>query len=600
MQNLVSRFAVVAALFAIPLHAQERRVPTQPTVTVTAARRAQTVDDTLAHATVIDRAEIEASQARDLLELLRRQAGIDLARNGGPGQATSVFVRGTNSNHVLVLIDGVRVASSNLGSFDFAHLPLAQIDRIEIVRGPRAAWWGSDAIGGVIQIFTRSDKGLAAALRGGSLGHGEAHTAFGSGTSDAGFAATAGIIDIDGISAQLPGSFGYDPDEDGYRNRHVSLRGALPLGERQLRAALLATDSDVEFDQGESSVRTVSGGASLDGPLGDRWHYTAAMGHARDRLETPAFFSRFASRRTSFDWQASTDQPAWGEFVLGAHWQHEHGASIDTSIDDPAYARSRRNAALFATWARDFDAQRLEAALRHDDNSQFGGHTTAQLAWGWRLGDRTRLYASWGEGFRAPNFSELYFPGFGGDFAGNPDLDPESSRSVEAGVVFAPASVHSLRLDVWRTRVDGLVAFAGPSFSAINIREATIDGAELTHDWRGAAWRTRFTATWQEPRDAATGLDLPRRPRRKASAEVGYRFNSGVDLAISGEASSERRDPFGALGGYALVHATLDWPLNARWRVQLRGDNLADRDYQLAAGFGQAGRTWLATLSYVP
>ncbi len=592
--------AVIAAIFATQLHAQETRVPTQPTVTVTAARRAQTADDTLAHATVIDRAEIEASQARDLLELLRRQAGIDLARNGGPGQATSVFVRGTNSNHVLVLIDGVRVASSNLGSFDFAHLPLAQIDRIEIVRGPRAAWWGSDAIGGVVQIFSRRAEGASAALRGGSLGHAEAHAAYGSGSADADFAATAGIIDIDGISAQLPGSFGFDPDEDGYRNRHVSMRGRVALGQHNLRGAVLATDSDVEFDQGESAVRTVSGGASLGGPLGTKWRYDAALGYAGDRLDTPAFFSRFASRRTSLDWQASTDRSALGEFVLGAQWQREDGESVDTFAGEAAYDRSRRNAALFATWARDFDAQRLEAALRHDDNSQFGGHTTAQLAWGWRIGSRTRLYASWGEGFRAPNFTELYFPGFGGEFAGNPDLDPESSHSLEAGVVFAAAAGHSLRFDVWRTRIDGLVAFAGPRFSAVNIREARIEGAEFAHDWRGSAWRTRFTATWQDPRDAATGLQLPRRPQRKAAAEVGYRFDNGVDVALSGEASGERRDPFGTLGGYALVHATVDWPLNPRWRLQLRGDNLADRDYQLASGFGQPGRTWLATLAYAP
>ncbi len=600
MKAPASRLAVVAALFAMPLHAQEIRVPTQPTVTVTAARRAQTVDDTLAHATVIDRAEIEASQARDLLELLRRQAGIDLARNGGPGQATSVFVRGTNSNHVLVLIDGVRVASSNLGSFDFAHLPLAQIDRIEIVRGPRAAWWGSDAIGGVIHIFTRRAEGASAALRGGSLGHAEAHAAYGSGSADSDFAVTAGIIDIDGISAQLPGSFGFDPDEDGYRNRHLSMRGRYAFGQHNLRAAVLATDSDVEFDQGESAVRTLSGGASLGGPLGTDWHYDAALGYAGDRLDTPAFFSRFESHRTSLDWQASTDRSALGEFVLGAQWQRERGESVDTFAGETAYGRSRRNTALFATWARDFNTQRLEAALRHDDNSQFGGHTTAQLAWGWRMGDRTRLYASWGEGFRAPNFSELYFPGFGGEFAGNPDLDPESSRSLEAGLVFAAAPGHSLRFDVWRTRIDGLVAFAGPGFSAINIREASIDGAEFTHDWRGPAWRTRVTATWQDPRDAATGLQLPRRPQRKASAEIGYRFGNGVDVAISGEAAGERRDPFGALDGYGLLHATVDWPLNARWRLQLRGDNLADRDYQLASGFGQPGRTWLATLAYAP
>ena len=600
MKIVGSKFAALAAIALAPLRAQEIPPAEQATVTVTAVRRAQTVDDTLAHATVIERAEIESTQARDLLELLRRHASVDLSRTGGPGQSTSLFLRGTNSNQVLVLIDGVRVASSNQGSFDFAHLPLAQVERIEIVRGPRAAWWGSDAIGGVIQIFTRTPAGAAAAIRGGSLGHAEAHVAYGVGNTEAGLGITAGVIDIDGISAQLPGSFGFDPDLDGYRNRHLSLRGARSFGEQRLGGSVIATDSDVDFDQGESAVRTLSGGVSLGGPLSATWEHFATIGHACDQLDTPAFFSRFRSRRTSVDWQASTDHATIGQFVLGTQWQREGGQSIDTFADEAAYDRSRRNSALFATWARDFGAQRLEAAVRHDDNSQFGGHTTTQLAWGWRTSERTRVYASWGEGFRAPNFSELYFPGFGGDFAGNPDLDPETSRSLEAGMRFAPAAGHTIRADAWRTRIDDLVAFAGPRFSAINIRAAAIDGFELVYGWQGAAWRTRFAATWQDPRDESTGLDLPRRPHRKASGEVGYRFDGGVQIAIASESASERRDPFGELGGYTLLHATLDWPLSERWRLQIRGDNLTDRAYQLAAGFGQPERTWLATLAYAP
>ncbi len=571
----------------------------QPTIVVTAARRAQTTDDTLAHATVIDREDIESSQARDLLELLRSRAGVDLARSGGPGQSTSLFLRGTNSNHVLVLIDGVRVASSNLGSFDFAHLPLAQVERIEIVRGPRAAWWGSDAIGGVIQIFTRNPVGTAAALRGGSLGHAEAHAAFGSAGADARFGVTAGLIDIDGISAQLPGSFGFDPDADGYRNRHLSLRGGHSAGSQQLGATILATDSDVEFDQGVSAVRTLSGGASIEGPLRNAWRHAGSVSYALDRLETPAFFTLFRSGRTAVDWQATADSPGLGEIVVGAQWLREEGESFDTFASSAAYDRSRRNVGLFATWARDFSTQRLEGAVRRDDNSQFGGRTTAQVAWGWRIGERARVYASWGQGFRAPNFSELYFPGFGGDFAGNPDLEPESSRSLETGVVFTPGSGHELRLDAWRTRIDDLVAFQGPNFSAINIRKAEIDGVEAAYEWRGQAWRTRFDATWQDPRDGTTGLDLPRRPRRKAAGEVGYDFGKGVSLAVAGEVIGDRRDPFGPLPGYALLHASIAWRLNARWSLEVRGDNLTDRDYQLAAGFGQPGRTLLATLRYV-
>ncbi len=604
MNRRLSFFCVAALVAALlsPLAAAASRVREQPAVLVTANRRVESIDDTLAHATLIERAEIESTGARDVLELLRRFAGVELARSGGPGQSTSVFLRGTNSNHVLVLIDGVRVASANQGSFDFAHLPLAQIERIEIVRGPRAAWWGSDAIGGVIQIFTRVPEGVTAAVRAGSLGHTEAHAAVGGnrGPEGASFGATAGVIDIDGISAQLPGGFAFDPDRDGYRNRHVSLRGAMPLGSQRLGASLLVTDSDVEFDQGTSAIETASGGVTLAGAVGSNWQQNLVLGYARDRLETPDFFSLFRSSRSSLDWQIARPFTAGGELVLGAQWLRESGESIDTFGGSADFDRSRRNAAAFATYAQDFGRQRIEVAVRHDDNSQFDGHTTAQAAYGIGLSESVRLYGSWGQGFRAPNFNELYSPGFGGDFAGNPSLAPESSRSVEAGLVWQLQPAQRLRVDAWRTRIEDLVAFSGPRFGAVNVGRAAIDGVEVVHEWQQGSWRTRLDATWQNARDQATDLDLPRRASRRASAAANYRFAAGIDLGVAIDASGPRPDPFGALGGYALVHATLDWPLSERWRLHLRGDNLADRDYQLAAGFGQPGRTWLATLVFTP
>lgn len=604
MNRRLSVFCVPAlvAVCLFPSAAHAAAASEQPAMLVTANRRAETIDDTLAHATLIERAEIESTGARDVLELLRRFAGVELARSGGPGQSTSLFLRGTNSNHVLVLIDGVRVASTNQGSFDFAHLPLAQIERIEIVRGPRAAWWGSDAIGGVIQIFTRVPDGVTAAVRAGSLGHAEAHAAAGGRRGDEGasFGATAGVIDIDGISAQLPGNFAFDPDRDGYRNRHVSLRGALPLGAYRLGATVLATDSDVEFDQGASAIETASGGVTLAGPAGPAWQQNLVLSYARDRLETPDFFSLFRSTRSSLDWQLARSLTGGGELVIGAQWLRDGGESIDTFSGTATFDRTRRNAAAFATWAQDFGVQRVELAIRHDDNSQFDGHTTVQAAYGIEVVDDVRLYTSWGQGFRAPNFNELYSPGFGGDFAGNPSLDPESSRSLEAGAVWQANAAHRVRVDAWRTRIEDLVAFSGPRFAAVNVGRAAIDGVELVHEWQQGSWRTRLDATWQDARDESTGLDLPRRASRHASAAANYRLNSGVEFGVAVDASGPRRDPFGTLGGYTLVHATLDWPLSRRWRLQLRGDNLTDRDYQLAAGFGQPRRTWLGTLVFTP
>src|SRR6185295_7360273 len=145
---LQKSFLSFSILLALPVAVRAQQAEPQPTIEVTASRVAETVDASLADVSVITRSEIEASVAPDLLELLRLQPGVDVVRTGGAGQQTSVFLRGSNSNHVLVLVDGVRVASANTGAFAFENLPLDAVERIEIVRGPRASYWGSDAIGG--------------------------------------------------------------------------------------------------------------------------------------------------------------------------------------------------------------------------------------------------------------------------------------------------------------------------------------------------------------------------------------------------------------------------------------------------------------------
>ncbi|MFA7541753.1 MAG: TonB-dependent receptor plug domain-containing protein, partial [Lysobacterales bacterium] len=196
---------------------------TLATTVVTASRAPEQVDTSLATVSVIDRGQIQASQAHNLLELLRHQAGIDLARSGGHGSAISLFLRGTNSNHVLVLVDGVRVSSMNTGALDWSNLPLAQIERIEIVRGPRAAYWGSDAIGGVIQIFTRRLDGPVFAVHAGSQDTRRVQAGIGADNGQAHFSLVVGHDRSDGFSAQNEDGFNYWPDDDGYRQRSLGL-----------------------------------------------------------------------------------------------------------------------------------------------------------------------------------------------------------------------------------------------------------------------------------------------------------------------------------------------------------------------------------------
>ncbi|MBS0570801.1 MAG: TonB-dependent receptor, partial [Proteobacteria bacterium] len=197
-------FAFSVLLSAAPCaFAQEAQ--TQPTIEVTASRVAQTVDASLADVSVITRADIDASNAPDLLEVLRLQAGVDIVRTGGAGAQTNVFLRGSNSNHVLVLIDGVRVASANTGAFAWENLPLDSIERIEIVRGPRASYWGSDAIGGVIQVFTRQLTGPHVAASFGTYRDAGGSAGFGARDANGGFSVQVGARHVAGFSATNPG-----------------------------------------------------------------------------------------------------------------------------------------------------------------------------------------------------------------------------------------------------------------------------------------------------------------------------------------------------------------------------------------------------------
>lgn len=583
------RAAILISLSTPALADQAR---TLDAVQVTASRVERPVGETLASVTVLTREDIEASQAPDLADLLARQAGIDVARTGGPGSATTVFLRGGNAPHTLVMVDGVRVSSTGQGVFDFAHLPLEQIERIEIVRGPRAAIWGSDAIAGVIHVFTRDPAAPSVRVLGGSYGRWGGSAAGGFGDADHGLGLTAGVQRLRGFSATNASNWAFDPDDDGYRNKNLSLRGRTALGSQRLAFQALATDADVEFDQGSTRARNSSGGLTLGGDLGEHWSHQLSLGHAREDLDTESGFSNsFRSRRTSLDWVHTIAAGANGSLNLGLNWQDEEGISANV-FDGQTFARDRTSRAAFAGYGGRFGAHLLDLSLRRDDSSQFGGATTANAAWGWAPSDAVLLRLGWGEGFRAPNFNELYYPDTGFGFAGNPDLRPERSESWEAGLAWTPAPGHRLDLSAYRTRVRDLVAFAAPGTNnAININRARMDGAELEYRFDGAAWRWGGNLAWLDAEDEATGLALLRRARHKAHLDLGYRFAGGLELAIDGDYVSSRRDVGGNPGAYALAHLRLALPLGRDWRLEARIENLGDRDYTVVQGFNTPGRS---------
>lgn len=561
----------------------------------TASREAERADAALASVSVIDRDDIERSEAPDLLELLRLEAGVELARTGGGGSQTSLFLRGGNFNHVLVLVDGVRVANANTGASAWENLPLAQIERIEIVRGPRAALYGSDALSGVIQIFTRRLDAPMVRIGAGRYDSYLAEAGSGFGDADKGFSVVAASRRSRGFSAQNERGFAFDPDRDGYRNDSLGLRTHVALGSQRLDAGAMAVDAEVEFDQGDTEARTRSAHVSLSGNLGPTWDHRISVNHAREDLATPTFFSAFRSRRHGLDWLHGVDVTSNQRLQFGLAWLHERGASVETFGGETVYAATRRNHAAFLRWRGEFGDHRLELARRQDDNSVFGGAGTSQAAWSWQISERWRLLANWGEGFRAPNLNEQFSPGFGGLFTGNPELRPERSHNTEVGLALKFTEGHEARLHLYRNRVRELISFsAGDTFGAENIARARLQGAELAHEYRAAGWRLLGNATWQDAEDLDSGLPLRRRARRHGSVLV-ETLTQTIDLGVEVFASGARPDISETLPGYALLNLRAQYALAGGWRLAARLENALDRDHEHALGFNTPGRSlWLS------
>lgn len=603
---------VLCSLSSIPVLAHEA-LSVEPLL-VTASRTTQTASDALASVTVIERTEIERRQAASLPELLRGVPGVTLANNGGPGKSSSLFLRGTESDHVLVLIDGIKVGSATSGSAAFQDLPVELIERIEIVRGPRSSLYGSEAIGGVIQIFTRRDggAGLRPFLSAGTGTHDSHSGSAGlSGRSGASwFSLGVSSSDTDGINVKPRGASGYEDDSDGYRN----LSGSLRAGHRfanglELDGSFLQAESHNDFDSttGEDAytegVQKVAGLRARLAPL-EPWLVTLQAGRSEDRsdaFEDGGFNSRYDTRRDSLSWQNDVTLAAGHTLVLGVDHQHDEIDSTRSYAED-----SRDNDGYFAQYLGGAGRHDWQLALRRDDNQQFGDHDTGSAAWGYALGPTLRVHASYGTAFKAPTFNELYYPGYG-----NPALDAEKSRTVELGLNGSPGWGH-WTASVYRTRVDDLISSVRVNGASLaqGVDEARIRGLELQvgSDLRGWEWTAGYSLMDAENRSrrssrsgiAYYGKDLSRRPGQTFNLDVDRafgRFSVGGTLYARDSAYDDLENQ-SELSGYASLDLRGEYRLDDEWRLQARVSNLLDADYQTAAGYNQPGQAVYFTVRY--
>ena len=580
-------------------------------VVITANRVPEPLDAALAATTVLTREQIQTRQARSIEDLLQGVEGLSIGNSGGPGKLTSFFVRGADADHLLVLVDGVRIGSATAGTAALQNLPVEMIERIEFVRGPRSSLYGSEAIGGVLQIFTRRQTGGGfkpeVALTGGSFGTRRGYAALGGGEDRAWFRvqasaeATRGFDACRGSSTQFAGCFTEEPDADGYRYRSGNLAAGWQVGEHTaIQANLLRAASRVEFDgsfANESRILQQVAGVSASRELdaGGRLQFT--LGRAWDRsrdYQGDSFVGRFETRRDSASLQWDVPLAPGRLLTLGVDHQRDHVAS------DTTYVRTARdNTALFAQFVGDGGPWRTEFSLRGDDNAQFGQHATGTAAIGYAWSDALQLLAQAGTGFKAPSFNDLYYP-----FFGNPDLDPEHSRSFELAAR-GHGEAARWRVSLFATRFRDLIGL-DDNFLPANIDSARVLGIEAGtgFTWRGL--RVESAVTWQNAQDRSAGANqgnrLARRPRLSGSLDLERRIGShALGLRWVGEA--ERQDNAAntrRMGGYGTLDLRAETQLARDWQLQLRAANLLDRRYETVAFFNQAGRTGYLTLRYAP
>lgn len=590
-------------------------------VIVTATRTAQTADETLVPVTVITREDIERTQAATVAEALRSVPGLFVSSNGGAGKATSVFMRGTESDHVLVLLDGIKIGSATSGTTPFENLPIELIERIEVVRGPRASLYGSEALGGVIQIFTR--KGGGALTPSFSLSAGNDQTWKGSATLSGGgskswLSASVSAMDTEGFNAcdgkpgpNGGGCFTLEPDRDGYEERAASLRAGTRFGKgHSIEAFALRSEGKNEFDgkfQNQSETMQQVLGARLNLHVLESWSMTFQAGRSQDEsdyFKDGVFSSTFDTERDTLSWQNDIQIGKRQLLSLGIDRQTDRVDSADILSFRPGFqgytVTERDNTGVFAQYQAYFGAHELQAALRHDDNEQFGEKTTGNLNWGYDLGDGLRLTAGYGTAFKAPSFNELYYPGFG-----NPNLAPESSRTVEFGLK-GKTGWGVWGIQAFQTDIDDLIAFNAATFAPDNVNEARIRGFEGTLAAHVAGFDLNAALTLLEPENRSAGANqgkvLPRRARESLSLDVDRRlgvWSFGASLYAAGKRYDDLANTV-ELDPYATLDLRAEYAIQRDWRLQAKLINLFDADYETAAWYNQPGRGFLVTLRYQP
>ncbi len=592
------------------------------TTIVTATRTPVLVSEAFESISVFTRTDIDRLQAVDIFDLLSRAPGVSFVRNGGRGSVTSLSIRGNQSDHALFLVDGVRIGSATLGSASLSKLNLQLVERVEIIRGPKSALYGADAIGGVVNIITRTmDKERPVALEAtyGSHKTNEYTAVAGFGTDTMSLDVTASYLNTNGID-HTESTGGVNGDKDAYRTTALAANFRQQLTENlRLMVSYNSNDGENEYDSGcgnattfapvdcliysESKVESLAAMLSLK--ASDSYTSSLQFGQSKDESNNLADNidlaityngGEFNTTRKEITWLNTISLPAQNTLSLGLDYQlDEVDGSTAYSVD------SRDNKAIFAQLQSDIGSFNTIVGVRHDDNEQFGDKTTLSALFGWDISSTLRAYVSYGEGFKPPTFNDLYFPSFGND-----SFVPEESENYEAGL---KADLESFQASVaiFKNEIKNLIQYNSATFQTDQVAQAEISGIEFSVDTQWLGLDLSLNGAILDPENKSNGQNLRRRAERSASLDVDKRWGQfGIGATLRAE--SERYDDVAnttKLSGYSTTSIRMSYQVSDQWVVEAHVDNVFDKQYSTALDFslGQykaIGREGFLTVRYTP
>jgi len=595
----------IAGLITLLFSSQIQAQPASQTddIVVTASRIEQARENVVADVSVITHEEIERAGQSTLVELLQQQPGIEINNNGGPGKISGIFIRGTNTSHVIVLVDGVRLNSATAGTTTFENLPVALIEKIEILRGPATALYGQDAIGGVIQIFTKKGSGEPRFYAGMGYGTYDTKTAEAGvhgAIGDTNFALGVSSYDTDGFSALKTSNPNLD-DKDGYRNLSFTGSVSHKIAEgHEIGLQLLHSEGHVRFDNrfnidpffpafnpafsDNAEVSQHSYAITIKNQITSRWLSTLRAGEGADESVTYAALgpfttesrSLFKTKQRQYSWQNDITLPLGTLTLLYDRLEERVKSTTDFK------QTSRNNDGYFIGYLVNHGPHTVQLNYRSDHNSRFGTNDTEGLGYGYRFNDNWRVTASYGTAFKAPTFNDLFFPDFFGFPTSNPDLKPEKARNIEASLRYADDHSNA-SLTLYENKIRNLITL-DTSYVPANVNEARIQGMTLSgsHVWNN--WQFGGSVDILSPRDRETDNLLVRRANRHANLNTSYTWGDWRFGAEAVASSARYNDAANTqrLSGYSIFNLTTDYTINKEWQLKARLNNLFDKDYALA------------------